>query len=365
MQNKPKLLVFPFNLLSHYVRSIELCKHYTIDYSVLFKESRTYVNLLKDENIDTFQCKEFDVEFVMQSVKKFQFDWLNEQDLENIFLDQVRCINEYKPAMVIGDMSVTLKMATEYTNTKYISLINGYMSKYYALQRPITSMHPAAYIEKMLPSFIFKYILKNRELKKFKDIHQPFKTIRKKYRLKEFDSYLDELEGNETILCDNPQIFPQHQLPSNYKIIGPLFYNPSTKKSSEIAIKKETDKKSILVSFGSSGEWEKIKCLNNSIFSNYNIYTAGDKNQLLKAEHIIPLDFSDFNQLLPHINLLICHGGNGTLNLAHKHKIPFIAFPSIMEQEWNSLRFQEIGIGKTFSKPQKAEKLNQIISELI
>lgn len=365
MVKKPKLLVFPFNLLSHYVRSIELYKRYYSSYTVLFKHSEAYSELLKNENIDTFRCEEFEVEFVMQCVKKFQFDWLNENDIERIFLEQVRCINEHKPDVVIGDTSPTLKMAAEYTNTKYISLINGYISKYYKLQRPITSLHPAALIEKVFPPFILKYIIKNRELKKLKDIHQPFKQLRAKYRLTETNYYLDELEGDESILCDYPEVFPQKKLPANYKIIGALFYNPSKKMSTELLIENKSLKKNILVSFGSSGEWGKVKCLNDLRFSNYTIYTAGDKNSVLIGTHIIPLEFADFNKILPHMNLLICHGGNGTLNLAYKHKVPFIAFPSIMEQEWNALRFQELGLGKTFSKTKKANKLNKTILELM
>ncbi len=38
--------------------------------------------------------------------------------MEAILLDQVRCIQEHKPAFVIGDFAPTLKMAAEITGTK-------------------------------------------------------------------------------------------------------------------------------------------------------------------------------------------------------------------------------------------------------
>ena len=100
-------------------------------------------------------------------------------------------------------------------------------------------------------------------------------------------------------------------------------------------------------------------------FAKYNVFTAGDKTHTIKGEHVHPLPFVDFNVILPKMQLLICHGGNGTLSLSYKYKVPFIAFPSIMEQEWNARRFQELGVGVTFTKKKTSLQMQAIINNLL
>ncbi len=364
MQNKPKILVFPFDLLAHYTRSIALVEKYADTHTVLFNSSANYDHLLKEEQISTFSCETFDSQFVLNCMKKFRFDWLNDKDVKRVFIDQVRCIREHKPQFVIGDTSPTLKMAAEYTGVKFISLINGYISKYYALERPITDSHPAYFIKKLIPSDIFRKIQVKMEYKAFVAIHRPFKKLRESYQLSEKAYYLDEMEGDITFLCDDERVFPQQPLPEGYKIIGPLFYNP---KGYTTTLPKEIDplKKNILVSFGSSGEWDQANFLNSPLLSKYNIITAGDKTSVLKGPHIFPMAFANFNSIIKNVHLLICHGGNGTLNLSYKHGVPFIALPSIMEQEWNALRFQELGAGFSYSKKKSATEKDSIIQKIL
>lgn len=363
MNSKPKILVFPFNLLSHYTRSLVFARNYTATHTVIVKSSAHYNSLVSSEGMDTFQCEEFDPEFVLRCVKKFNFRWLNKTDVERVFMDQVRCILEHKPEFVIGDTSPTLKMAAEYTGTKFISLINSYISKHYALIRPMPSTHPAAFIQKIVPSDIFEKVLVKMEHKAFVSIHQSFKTIRKNYKLSKLNYYLDELEGDLTYLCDYENVFPQRELPQSYKIIGPLFYTPSVKQL-DLSNFGNPQKKRIFVSLGSSGEWEKVRWLNDPVFEKYNIFIAGNQ-EILKGPHIHSLGFVDLACILPQVNLLICHGGNGTLSQCYHHQIPFLAFPSIMEQEWNAQRFQEIGAGKMMSKKKSTAAMETIIKEMI
>lgn len=362
-QQKPNVLFFPFGLLAHYLRCIELAKSYRFQYNVIFKNCSPYDHFLTSEEIPVFSCADFDTGYVMDCTRRFRFSWLNERDLENIFLDQVRCITEYRPEFVVGDMSPTLKMAAEYTNTPLVSVINGYMSKYYELQRPVTSTHPAAFLGRVIPSRIFQLILEKQERKAFTHIHKPFRKLRSRYQLKNTDYYLDELEGDNTLICDDHQIFPQRTLPLSYKVIGPLLYAPGPDGVPAEVTHAAT--KRILVSFGSSGDWENVACLNDQQFAGFSIFTAGDALQMLKASHITPLQFSDLDKLLPHIDLLICHGGNGTLNYAHRHKVPFIAVPSIMEQEWNALRFCEIARGSIITKRVSAKALYALITGML
>jgi UDP:flavonoid glycosyltransferase YjiC (YdhE family) len=329
----------------------------------MVKSSSRYDSILSSEGVNTFHCEEFDPDYVLACVKKFNFRWLNESDVKRVFNDQVRCILEHQPEFVIGDTAPTLKMAAEYTGTRFISLINGYISKYYALTRPMPSTHPAAFLKKIIPPDIFNKILVKMERKAFESIHRPFKMVRTQYKLRRMDDYLDELQGDFTFLCDDEKVFPQQPLPQNYKIIGPIFYAPPGKYM-DLSGLGDPKKKSILVSFGSSGEWKKVNWLNDPAFETYNVFVAGEQ-KTLKGPHIHSLGFVDLACILPQVNLIICHGGNGTLNQSYQNNIPFIAFPSILEQEWNAARFQELGAGRMLNKKKSATEMDALIKKML
>ena len=104
--------------------------------------------------------------------------------------------------------------------------------------------------------------------------------------------------------------------------------------------------------------------LNDPVFKKYNVLVAGEQ-RILKGPHIYTLGFTNLAHLLPQVNLIICHGGNGTLNQSYLYNIPFIAFPSIMEQEWNALRFEELGAGRMFNKKKSAREMALIIHEMM
>lgn len=360
---KPEILFFPFDLLSHYTRSLELAKEYRSDYHIYFKNSSKYSDLIRENAYDTFDCKDFDAEYVNTCMRKFNFKWLNYNDLEYVLNSQIEAIERIRPAMVIGDMSPTLSMACEKTNTKFVSLINGYMSKYYSLERPVGETHPAYFIKKIIPAEIFSKVAAKQEKKAFEKIHQPFNKLRSKIGLKKKTSYLDELEGDETLICDHESIFPLRGQPTSYRYVGPLLATGD--QSAEGAPLNADNKKTIIVTMGSSGEWKKLSSLNDPEFSKYHFIVLGDKDRILNAEHFQHFDFVDLRSVLSRSDLVICHGGNGTMNYCFDMKLPFIALPSMIEQEWNALRFKDLMKGVILSRRPTSSKLSATIDSLI
>ena len=155
----------------------------------------------------------------------------------------------------------------------------------------------------------------------FKEVHRPFRVFRKTYHLKKLKTYPDELEGDHTLICDVPQLFPQKALPATYQYIGPLFYSTDAKED-EIIERLNPNKPTILVSFGSSGNWQKLHLLNDVVFHKFNIITAGDNGSVVIGNHIISKPFINNVSILPLSDLMICHGGNGTIYQALFCNVP-------------------------------------------
>ena len=143
MSDKSLILVFPFDLMSHFFGSLRVAVSLNDHYEVYMKWSDKYAYWLKKSGLQTFNCVDLNAETALEKTGEFDFSWLNASALEAVFLEQVKVIKEYNPTLVIGDTSFTLKMAAEATGVHYLSILNGYSTRYYKLTRKLSPNHPA------------------------------------------------------------------------------------------------------------------------------------------------------------------------------------------------------------------------------
>ena len=341
---KKRLLIFPFDLLSHYLRCIALAERYR-DWEILFAHSEKYSGQVTAAGYATFPVESFDANTVMDQAARFSFDWLNNSDILRVFGSQAQAIRNYRPQLVIGDTSPTLKMAAATLSVPYVSLMNGYMSKYYTGLRAVPEIHPGHQHLQRLPPWLAEIITRLAERAAFRSVHKPFRKLRAELGLPYLHTYLDELEGDRNFICDRADLFPQKQLPASYEIIGPLMHSSSVNESAFLAT-LDLSKPTICVSLGSSGNWKPLSFLSGQPYAHLNIIAAGDTNTILQGSHIHHRTFVNLDQILPHCDFLVCHGGNGTIYEGLRHRKFMLCLTSHFEQEWNARRIEELGLGK-------------------
>jgi len=358
------ILIFPFNLLSHYLRCLVLADSYPKDeYSIFFLSSDKYDHFIINHGYKTFSCRQFESDYVMACAKNFDFSWLGLNELESILNSQMSVINEFKADIVIGDVAPTLKMAAELTHVNHISLMNGYMTRHYAFTRKVPKTHKAFKYLNILPEVLSDKITDLAEKRALRKIHEPFKSLRRKYGLQELADYSFENEGNDNLICDLPSLFPQKLLPANYNYTGPLIYKYQDTEADwleEISLEKPV----ICVSMGSSGEWSRLSFLNDSYYAKYTIIAAGDYKKVLHGTHILSKDFVNLQNVLSKAALLICHGGNGTIYLGILSNVYMLCLSSHFEQEWNIKAVEKNNFGKSadgFNERNWKHHINQAI----
>jgi UDP:flavonoid glycosyltransferase YjiC (YdhE family) len=347
MRPKKTILFFPFNLLSHYLRCLVIAETYDpSEYQIYFISSKEYNKFVFKQGYEVFNSKQFDAAAVMRCSSRFDFSWLNPTDLEEVMLDQVKIIKHLNADLVIGDMAPTLKMAAEITDTHYISILNAYMTRYYKLTRKLSRSHIAYGFLQIFPELIRNYFTGLGEKHAFQRIQKAFNSIRHKHGLAKQQDYLYEIEGDETFICDLPELFPLKPLPPTYKIIGPLIYNAppmDEQRLQEVIAQRPI----ICVCMGSSGDWESLRFLNDPYYAKYAVVSTGDTTNVLSASHIVSFSFINLNQLLKKCKLMICHGGNGTIYAGIKNQVYMLCLPSHFEQEWNISALERGGHGKS------------------
>jgi UDP:flavonoid glycosyltransferase YjiC (YdhE family) len=346
MSDKPVILFFQFDLMAHFFRSLRLAKYLKVDFEVYMRHTDKYADRLEKTGIKTFKCTDYHPETAIEKLANYDFSWLNRHEMEAIFLEQVKAINTYKPNLVIGDTSFTLKMAADATNVPYISILNGYFTRYYALPRKLSPTHYIYKYIHWMPEAVLNPIVKYKEAQNFNLILKEFNGLRNQYNLRNTAHYLEELEGDHSIICDLPEIFPQKKLPAHFHFIGPLFNGNEPEEAFDRS-RLSPGKKTILVTAGSSGNWHNFKFLNHDLFSSYNIIVAGTGNSVLNAPFLIKAPFISFNDINSLVDLVICHGGNGTIYNALVNNMPCLCLPSHPEQFWNAQRIEELGYGES------------------
>lgn len=315
------------------------------DYDIFFCHSDKYSGFLNKKGFPVFNCKNFNAEKTVEDIRHFSFNWLNTDDINEVLTDQTEVIKKLKPDAVIGDVMPTLKIAAEVTGCLYITLGNIYMSKYYALQRPVPTSHPSYHYSKSLPPGIFNAIAKYAEKIMFRRIHKPFQRIRKDLHLKSVRDYLSEMEGDLNLLCDSEWLFPAKTLPSHYHITGPLFYRGDDPESEIRKWLDDRNKLNVLVNMGSSGNTGFLEKINLDEFKQCSFVIAGELNQWGSKANCYYKPFINNTALLDKIDLVICHGGNGTIYQALSFGVPLLCLPSLFEQEYNTSRIQALHLG--------------------
>ncbi|MFN3405112.1 MAG: hypothetical protein ACK40G_13505 [Cytophagaceae bacterium] len=312
------ILFFPFDLLSHNLRCLQLAKAFQNDITVLFPESKKYTSFISEQGIKTFPYHTIPSDMVISSARDFSFSWIRYDLLERSFLSQIDIISKHKPTLVVGDADFTLRLAAAFCKVPFVSIVNGYMTNYYCRTRRLHPKHPGYKYRYLFPPFIFQHIITYKEKTALKKVHEPFQALAQKYNLRMKKNLLEELEGDITLIADIPEMFPQKTLPDTFHFIGPLFHEENNYNHNYSDL-LSSSKANIVVSMGSTGNFEKLIMLKDPIFSEFNFIMTGCSDTILNAGHIHRIPFANLSLLLKQTDLLICHAGNGTIYHALKN----------------------------------------------
>jgi len=223
-------MVFPLDMTAHYLRCLELCKKLRDQFEISFAYSPTYEKFVKDCGFEIFKVDNFNTEQITASASRFDFSWLNIPNIEQVLSSQIKAIGEHKPSLVLGDAAFTLKMAAEKTGVPFVSLLNGYMTRYCRVTRQVSPSHPGYPYSKTMPKRVFERLTRIIEHVMFERIHAPFRSVRKKLQLSKLDYFLEELEGNFNLICDLPSFFPKSAFQRTMSTLGHYFTEETKKR---------------------------------------------------------------------------------------------------------------------------------------
>lgn len=152
---------------------------------------------------------------------------------------------------------------------------------------------------------------------------------------------------------------------SHHQFVGPIFEDAKQQPSgSFLNVRHEHDGgKPIRIfvylspHFARLGDVLDVLAANTSLFSI--VYIPGSSDFSHRWENYLTLsvltEAVDLGALLPGIDVVICHGGVGTINRALSHGIPLLLLPMFREQELNANRIFDLGLGVYIKGPIDAQ----------
>jgi uncharacterized protein (TIGR00661 family) len=345
-QQVQTILICPFDLMSHYLRCIELAKSMKNKFKIYFLGSESFNFYVSSAGFEIVEMPEKAYSNVVEKAKDFDFSWINRKDVRVSVNHLIHVFNKYQPDLVIYDTFFGAKAACEYCNIPSVSVLNAYVSKYYDDIRPLPDHHKAVKYKSKLNDKSWKFILTLAEKIQMHFVHRSFRMIRKELHLKRYSSILDELEGDFNIICDDTELFPlKTNLPENYYMCGPVIFNSAANNEDlKKLLSESTDRKTIFVSLGSSGNSNNFRFFEHDFFRKFNIIFSGYSSDF-NSENKYYRRFVNFKSIRQFVDLTVCHGGNGTIYQSLAAGIPVLSVPFIFEQGWNAYRVDKMKLG--------------------
>jgi len=332
---KKTIIFFPIEIgVAHLSRSLAVAEElHARGNKVLFAIPERKKHIFASSPVTFIIIKNLLEQDTLMSVKKL----IDANYLKSFIHEDYELIKKYKPDCIVADFNLSALVAAYALDVPIVN-ITGSGALPYGCYIPNPDLNKLLYtfidllLNKALwnmKSNIAKALVKNLETygKKI-SVNEFFDNMH--YIVPEHEGYLQARPGNSTI-----------------SYVGPLAWDGFRKKPFALAPSK---KKTIYLSFGGTGfDGEKLielssKLLNSGyrvVVSSSTIAKAGD---FTSHKDLIVAPFVNGQDVSRCVDLVVCHGGYGTMCDAINAGKPIVAIPFNPDQLLHAFRFQEYGL---------------------
>jgi UDP:flavonoid glycosyltransferase YjiC (YdhE family) len=262
----------------------------------------------------------------------------------------VDCFEKVEPDLVVGDMRWTLKISSDVARVPYVSIQNAFWTRYRSVPFPAIDSHPAT---RWLPRRASRRLLSRLERPATIWVARAYREMRRRHGLDPHaarDLYA-LMEGDLNLVADIPEYATTSALPAGFHYVGPILWNMEWPDTGEPAWFRglDPDRPMVYVTGGSSGHAgllrEAALALQDSPYQVV-MTTAGRRHAISECENITVVDFAPGGRVMERADVVLCHGGNGTINQAIMSGRPVVGIARHVEQALHLDRVEAMGFGK-------------------
>lgn len=288
-----------------------------------------------------------DIDSYIEDDFKVKMSAFREKEFVRRMLDlEIALIRKYHPVAVIVDFRLTALAASEICGVKTFSITNGDALPH-GSYLPNPGFHPILFrlgmplIQKVFDLgtrlFLRPLLVALHERKPDITQDQWFRKV--EYIVPEPKNYFAPCASDLTI-----------------HYVGPLFWNQFDSPIPSWLSNINRDGKTIYLTFGGTGfDKQKLRDLAYKLVeSGYRVVvTTGsicDPKDIEARDNLFVAKFLPGDKVSQKVDLVVCHGGYGTMTDAVKAGIPMLAIPFNPDQILHATRMEELGVGKCLLK---------------
>jgi UDP:flavonoid glycosyltransferase YjiC (YdhE family) len=343
---KRRILVMPDgNWLAHTSRPFEIAKVLRdMGHDVVFAGEGYYMKLPREKGFQVIPIKTLDPNTALTRSRSGRVNWFYYEFIKQCVEEELKLFDNVRPDLVLTDFRLTLSTSCELSAILLVVILNASWTNFYDVKieapehfivTPMLGKRIATWFAPWIKSFIVTYD------------SLPFRRFRGEKGLSLRKNIWDIWRGDLNLIADIPEYGPTKNLPSNFHYIGPIIWEPEMEISDWLE-KLNPEKPIIYFTMGSTGFArffnQAIEIFGNSKYQCI-ITTAGMVYLTEIPENFFVIDYAPGSKIMEKSDLVVCHGGNGTIYQAMSKGVPIIGIPTMPDQEFNLDRVEALGIG--------------------
>ncbi|MBW1794400.1 MAG: UDP glycosyltransferase [Deltaproteobacteria bacterium] len=352
-----KILALPYShTLSHLSRPLLLAKELRKrGYEVVFGAESPKVVFIRDEGFDVLPIYEPEPDILFGNIRAGKIRFVSDAELDRMIEADISLYKMVQPGLVLTDGRFTAPISTHMAGLRHVAVVNVSSTEYRALPYvPFFEWIPTRFVgrETRLWGSLSALNLKI-EMKVFDGVMKTFTELSRKYALSKPVTATNCLAGKDlTLLADVPEYFPARNLPVDYHYIGPLTWESKAPPPPWWPPKTGSNPL-IYLTMGTTGirDFFELTCELVQRSNVTAIITTGAQVDQIDAidGKIYVEPFMNGDLVMEECDLVVCHGGNGTIYQALSHGKPIVGIPTIPDQKFNMRRVEALGVGHTLS----------------
>ncbi|TRO83333.1 glycosyltransferase [Desulfuromonas acetexigens] len=372
-----RILCLPYtHTLSHISRPLAIAAELRArGHDIIFAGDSPKDHFIRSEGFDVLPAYQVEPDILFNRIRQGKLQFVSDDELYRLIASDRDLYRQVQPDLVLSDGRFSAPLSAGLDGIPQAAIVNVSSTEYRALPYiPFFEWLPEKLVKRdgSLGKSLDRFNLA-LEMLVFDNAATVFKKLSRKFGLRRTVTATNCLAGNDlTLLADIPEYFPTRNLPADYHYIGPLTWQSPLPPPAWWPPKNDGKR---LVYFTMGTTW-----MGGSFTTLYKrlqqegltaiIATGGQAQGLETIEgEVYVEEFVDGDLVMAACDLVVCHGGNGTIYQALQHGKPIVGIPTIPDQQFNMRRVKALGVGealapKTFADhPEKLFALARQVAE--
>lgn len=337
---KKTFIFFPIETgLAHIIRSLAVAEELVRrKHRVIFALTRKKHFLIKNKSIEVIDIGEYCSD--IQSVREIK----DPAYIYPFVLEEISLLKKYKPDLAIIDFRLSAILSC-----KALGILSAFLVNSDGL--PCNTYLPDLKLPKL-----FHYLIKPlSQMLIFNFKEQYFNPLTKVAKLISKNFTRDDLLDMSYLVPEPRGYLPEQEIKYDVYYTGPIWWKGFDVAKPGWLDEIKPDGRTIYLTFGGTG-YDPKKLLSLSellIKKGYRVIVSA--SNIVDPKQFKPLDGLYVEKFLPgfavcqRVDIVVCHGGIGTMSQALVAGKPVVAVPFNPDQYLHGFRFEELGLGKCVS----------------